>query len=54
MMYFIMLLIQNCQMKKQMKIVNLELVKLRQELNNNKLNYMQDIEYSENYFENLI
>ena len=26
--------------------VNLEVVKLRQELNNNKLNYMQDIEYS--------
>jgi hypothetical protein len=26
--------------------VNLEVLKLRQELNNNKLNYMQDIEYS--------
>ena len=26
--------------------VNLEIAKLRQELNNNKLNYMQDIEYS--------
>ena len=26
--------------------VNLEVVKLRQELNNNKLNYIQDIEYS--------
>ena len=42
MVYFIMLLIQR-QLDEN---VNLEIVKLRQELNNNKLNYMQDIEYS--------
>ena len=46
MMYFMILLIQNSQFERAEEDVNLEALKLRQELNNKKSNYIQDMEYS--------